>query len=342
MRQVDRASVEAPRGLIGDDSSGAREIERAGNHVNEKGKISGFTFRAYKRDDVRHALDALFHGKCAYCESRYDVSGPVDIEHYRPKGEVDEDENHPGYWWLAATWDNLLPSCLDCNRRRFQSTPANMSSVTALATGQLAGDLVAIKTGKNSVFPITGSRAMDRATGTSTSDLEDEAPLLLHPCNDAPSEHLRFYIAEDGNHIGLVLARANPSAVGAGELPEPNEDPDAVEQRARDAGISARGAVSIQVYGLNRLALVQERTRLLYHLDFLGDTLLQCLSVVNDLKTVQATTDQGQGSIDTAIVVLNNQCQRIMQVIHAAAKDDSPFSTMVSTWLNDFTTDFED
>ncbi|MEF9674035.1 hypothetical protein QNM99_25505 [Pseudomonas sp. PCH446] len=47
----------------------------------------------------------------------------MDVEHYRPKGAVSEDASHPGYWWVAMDWDNLLPSCIDCNRKRKQVTP---------------------------------------------------------------------------------------------------------------------------------------------------------------------------------------------------------------------------
>src|SRR5262245_53915670 len=37
---------------------------------------------------VRQALKQMFHRKCAYCESRYGTTSPVDIEPYLPKGGV--------------------------------------------------------------------------------------------------------------------------------------------------------------------------------------------------------------------------------------------------------------
>ena len=69
-----------------------------------------------------------FYGKCAYCEGQIHNSG--DIDHYRPRRAVeDEDGNrvmvnsngeervpHPGYYWLAYEWSNLLYACSDCNR----------------------------------------------------------------------------------------------------------------------------------------------------------------------------------------------------------------------------------
>jgi uncharacterized protein (TIGR02646 family) len=76
----------------------------------------------YKDGAVKAALDAMFHGKCAYCEFMYIGGMPVDIEHFRPKGAVivGGKMRKPGYYWLAAKWENLLPSCIDCNRKRDQ------------------------------------------------------------------------------------------------------------------------------------------------------------------------------------------------------------------------------
>src|SRR6266545_3401433 len=49
---------------------------------------SKYNYQAYRLEGVKKALEGLFHGKCAYCESRYTATQPVDVEHYRPKGEV--------------------------------------------------------------------------------------------------------------------------------------------------------------------------------------------------------------------------------------------------------------
>src|SRR5688572_13150422 len=76
-----------------------------------------FEFKAYGDELLRNALNQHYGYKCAYCETFYGASQPVAVEHYRPKGEViDGDERvRPGYYWLAANWENLLPSCTDCN-----------------------------------------------------------------------------------------------------------------------------------------------------------------------------------------------------------------------------------
>lgn len=76
---------------------------------------------------VLDKLNTWYHQKCAYCERIY----KMDVEHYRPKGEVCDENNrpikvpglvagaqvdHPGYYWLCYEWSNLLPSCITCNR----------------------------------------------------------------------------------------------------------------------------------------------------------------------------------------------------------------------------------
>ena len=59
-------------------------------------------------------------GRCAYCEGRNSAGEFGDAEHYRPKGEVTENRkpiSHPGYYWLAYEWYNLLLSCKKCNSK---------------------------------------------------------------------------------------------------------------------------------------------------------------------------------------------------------------------------------
>ncbi len=58
---------------------------------------------------VRTELEALYHSKCAYCESKITTIGYSRIEHYRPKSN---------YYWLAYSWDNLLLACERCNTNK--------------------------------------------------------------------------------------------------------------------------------------------------------------------------------------------------------------------------------
>ncbi len=70
----------------------------------------------WSEPDIKQALWDMHKGKCCYCERKRDMKRESDVEHFRPKSEVDEDENHPGYWWLAYKWDNYLLSCKTCNQ----------------------------------------------------------------------------------------------------------------------------------------------------------------------------------------------------------------------------------
>lgn len=121
-------------------------------------KAIPFTSRIWQ--ELKWHLFDLFHGKCAYCESKGLASSYGQVEHYRPKAKVDEDPTHPGYYWLAYEVTNLLPSCGPCNE-------AN---------------------GKMTHFPILGARARD------ANGLAGEVPLLLNPLNHNidPFEHLEF------------------------------------------------------------------------------------------------------------------------------------------------------
>jgi hypothetical protein len=74
-------------------------------------------------------FENVFFGMCAYCEAAVEAVYVGDAEHYRPKGKVTQrdaygrevtvtcsDGNpHPGYYWLAYDWNNILPSCYKCN-----------------------------------------------------------------------------------------------------------------------------------------------------------------------------------------------------------------------------------
>jgi uncharacterized protein (TIGR02646 family) len=143
----------------------------------------------YGNDQVRAALEELFHDKCAYCESRVSAVADWDVEHFRPKGKVAERDGHPGYYWLAYEWSNLYPSCSHCNQRR-KDRPR-------------WGDLqYAGSGGKMDQFPLEdeSSRAL-----SPDDDLGTEARLLLDPCADRPEEHLRYTV--DGQVVAVVGSR---------------------------------------------------------------------------------------------------------------------------------------
>lgn len=333
MRRVKRSDTTVPPSLA---SAKARELERFKEHRAKPAPKKAFTFRAYKSDDVRHSLEALFHGKCAYCESRYDVTAPVDVEHFRPKGAA-KDEAHDGYWWLAAVWTNLLPSCIDCNRRRNQPTPVAHASLTMLLADEGGSGFVRqLMTGKESCFPVGGPRmTTEPASGQGDAQLAAEMPLLLDPCTDDPSEHLAFHI-DRLDPVGLVYARGTgATAAGAMHLPAAHSDPAVVERAAVAACVSTRGAVSIQVYGLNRLRLVQERTRILRQLEFMAALIIDLSEIADRLEGLDVSPAD-EAIRDEAVQRLNATVDRLLAQIQTMAEPAAPFTTLVAAWIAAF------
>lgn len=126
--------------------------------------------------EVFDALTAMTGGRCAFCERRIAVDGyasrslGASVTHYRPPwGAVD----HAGavsmdhYWWLAYTWENLLPACADCIRA------------------------------KGNRFPIERAERASRR-----EPLDRERPYLLDPTTDDPEPHLIFQ--PDGTVVGAT------------------------------------------------------------------------------------------------------------------------------------------
>ncbi|MEO1542820.1 MAG: hypothetical protein AAFR75_02225 [Pseudomonadota bacterium] len=158
------------------ESAAAKELRSATEIIVESGERPPVShFKAYSHETVREALKEMFHGKCAYCESKIAGSSQTDIEHYRPKGSVSEFSDHPGYWWLAMVWDNLVLSCMHCNQSRRQlSLDPNMTE-EEIKEAIIANDLQT--TGKLNQFPTRDSIWVTEPDG----DLSIEQPLLIDP-----------------------------------------------------------------------------------------------------------------------------------------------------------------
>ncbi|SEA67643.1 hypothetical protein [Variovorax sp. YR216] len=225
MRRVDRKAIACPGSLSSSDSEAARERSEARAHYERTPPPkAAYKFGAYKAEDVRTALTALFHGKCAYCEGFYRGTQQMDVEHYRPKGKL-SGAKHRGYWWLALSWENLLPSCTDCNRSRTQRLVSLAEDGSVRYIQNVAG--------KGSVFPIAGpSRA-----GSQLDDVDLEEPLLLDPTRDDPEDYFRWVV----KHLQFPLVAS-------------------AQEGTKEA---RRARVSIDVYGLNRDGLVGSRSMLI-------------------------------------------------------------------------------
>ncbi|WP_157179959.1 hypothetical protein [Rhizobium sp. CCGE 510] len=158
---------------------------------------SSWTFTAYKDPTVAEELKRLFHKKCAYCESRMMVVQPIDIDHFRPKNaiRIGRDLIKPGYYWLASSWNNLLPSCILCNR------PNRYESGGVTVTG-----------GKGNDFPLMGTTP-PLPKYAARSRVNRESHLLLDPCGKVPpSKHLAFF--RDGKIEPKPLRDGTPSPRG--------------------------------------------------------------------------------------------------------------------------------
>ncbi|MEI9883310.1 hypothetical protein [Atlantibacter hermannii] len=211
-----------------------------------------YKFKRYKEEDIVEALEHLFHGKCAYCESKYIGTQKMDVEHYRPKGKVNESQGHPGYWWLALEWENLLPSCIDCNRRRGQKSYTLQDDGTFVFIDDTEN------AGKECAFPVSG---VYRAQGRQ-DDLTLEIPLLINPCEHDPRDHLRWHI----NNLKLPLLLAN----SVQNLPD------------------ERGVKSIEIMGLNRFGLVTKRAEVLQPVVVQINSIFELIDITATLPPCEA------------------------------------------------------
>jgi uncharacterized protein (TIGR02646 family) len=133
------------------------------------------------KDDLRKLSD----GKCWYCETRIDRDYG-DIDHFRPKGKVEEAPGHGGYWWLAFEWRNFRFSCKLCNTKETDREAEE-------------GDG---KGGKGAHFPLVDGelyRVCDEGECEEYEDLLDEHPLLLDPTEKRDTFLLTF--ARDGKPV---------------------------------------------------------------------------------------------------------------------------------------------
>lgn len=264
LRKLDRASVAVPPSLAEPSQAVANEIANAiayyGVRVPWTATYISYQFRNYRGSDVKIALRQLAGGNCAYCESKIGAVGAREVEHYRPKGGIAELGEHPGYWWLANQWHNLLPTCRDCNKSlRQHIVTAGMTEADVI---ELQGQRAATSFGKANQFEIRGLRAIG-----SGCNLNLEDPLLIDPCRTDPSQHIIW-------DFSFELTLVEPVLV---------ED-----------GYSVYGGYTIRTCALNRAELVLDRipplrpmralrTRLINRLNAwigdageLADILLEC------------------------------------------------------------------
>jgi len=177
MIYIDRKSATVPPYLTDLQGAAAREIAYAkqfykllkGKKSRRKTKISPPKYKAYRNPLVKDEIKLLFREKCAFCECKVTTGSRGDVEHFRPKGMVVEKQPQaPGYYWLAAKWENLLLSCNNCNSRGTQ-TIEGAKKVT----------------GKGNHFPLkTPGKHVKGPRGNVSK--EEKYRLLVNPCVDKP------------------------------------------------------------------------------------------------------------------------------------------------------------
>ena len=160
-----------------------RDCEAATNELKDayKNKRPVEVTDLYKRKKIKaevyFAKEGPFRGRCAYCDSYIADFQHGDIEHFRPKKAVTDEHDvpvlvrtsegeelkHPGYYWLAYKWSNLLPSCITCNQPGEEGI------------------------GKRNRFPIEGGKYAIKE-----DEVSEEKPLLFNPIDtndEDPEEH---------------------------------------------------------------------------------------------------------------------------------------------------------
>ena len=204
MRKLIRLKRDAPSILTDLNGEGYEEtnraIEEAVRFIKGKSEKFSFKFDVYRNANVRQWLINLSSHKCAYCEEIVTAGFDGDIEHFRPKGEVvieGEKSLKPGYYWLAAHWENLFLSCVHCNQSRVQLTPDGRK----------------LTMGKKNQFPLTDNKKRVKSHKKDYRQ-EKKYQLLLDPCKDEPAKRLKF--DETGNvhplhKSGIWFKRAEKS-----------------------------------------------------------------------------------------------------------------------------------
>jgi hypothetical protein len=157
----------------------------------------------YRRTSIKKEVyfnkEGPFRGRCAYCESYVIDFQHGDIDHFRPKAGVSDANHapvvvgtsaagkalhHRGYFWLAYSWKNLLPSCSTCNRKGEDGI------------------------GKYTRFPVKGG-----TYATTEDEVANEKPLLFNPIDpkdDDPEHHIGVDFED-----GTLKAKGDPERAKA-------------------------------------------------------------------------------------------------------------------------------
>ncbi len=166
MRHIDNSTLKSEIAADSDKKwlkSASRRLAKINSVVNDTALFTDarrilFNSGHWSDKYIKDKLIALSNNKCWYCEASLSRQHG-DVDHFRPKGAVEDDPNHPGYWWLTLEPSNFRLSCVICNQFSTQN-------------GQ--------PTGKRNWFPLLDGSF--RAY-TPDDDINLEHPMLLDPTN---------------------------------------------------------------------------------------------------------------------------------------------------------------
>jgi hypothetical protein len=206
----------------------------------------------------------VFRMKCAYCESPLEFDRyKGDAEHFRPKGSVTVVDaggvrtrprctlpdgveiEHPGYFWLAYDWRNLVPACSFCNSgtAKVDQFPAEAHllfwELSDAERDSLPSDVQAelIPSTTWAGWFLPGPQSLDQM----------ERPALLNPLNPAtdrvPSQHLRY-------SLGGKVQALKDSQIGAASIRVYKLDRDELNKRRQQAQEQIHYAYFIEMASL--------------------------------------------------------------------------------------------
>ncbi|WP_108809012.1 hypothetical protein [Aquimarina spinulae] len=185
----------------------AGNLQKKYKKTGKKGDRTKQSYSIYTHKTVRNKLKKMFHDKCAYCESKITAIYNGDIEHFRPKGKIQEaSPSKPGYFWLASEWENLLFACPFCNQ----------TNTHEFKNGEKVEEAVF---GKLDQFPLLSeNHRLNHTHGTTyfsnkelysqSFDQEESERLLLNPCKD---ENIEKYFKYDDHGAIIINDNLNPT-----------------------------------------------------------------------------------------------------------------------------------
>ncbi len=193
-----------------------RETNRAIDSV-ARGEKPVVNEKLYKRESIKKTYfiskDAPFYGRCAYCESPIADTQYIQVEHFRPKAGIKDengrvinfkDENgidtgnpHLGYYWLAYDWRNLLPSCAICNQP------------------------------KSTLFPVVGQHAQV------PNEEVNEKPLLINPISELEEDNPEHHLSIDSETGIMYAVKESPRGTMCIKLFRLNERDQLVDERKK-------------------------------------------------------------------------------------------------------------